>query len=228
MCAIVGTVAYIIFALTHGDLPEGQTVETILRFVAARPAWRAVHLLGIFAFLLWAGALVALTSSLTAGSSGALARLGQASLLIATTVLAIDFTIDGWVLKTLADAWASAPASQQANLLLAGDLLFRMILGATAWSAQVLLGLSLLVYGLAVLRSRAYPVWMGWIGTLGGAGWLAVGIVLFVSVGFLTFDHVVPFQLFEAAWMLGMGVLMWHRASKLASVAVSESMSVAR
>ncbi|MGH8904238.1 MAG: DUF4386 family protein [Egibacteraceae bacterium] len=142
--------------------------------------------------------------------------------------MAIDFTIDGRALETLADAWASAPASQQANLLLAGDLLFRMILGATAWSAQVLLGLSLLVYGLAVLRSRAYPVWMGWIGTLGGAGWLAVGIVLFVSVGFLTFDHVVPFQLLEAAWMLGMGVLMWHRASKLASVAVSESMSVAR
>ncbi|MGH8899103.1 MAG: hypothetical protein ACRDZ4_19280 [Egibacteraceae bacterium] len=93
-CAIVGTLAYGVFGAAHGDL-EIPTTETALRFVTARPAWQAVHLLGVLAYLLWAGALVALAGSLTRGSAGALARLAQASLSIGTTVMAVDLWENG-------------------------------------------------------------------------------------------------------------------------------------
>ncbi len=212
VCAIVGTLAYGVFGATHGDL-EIPTTETALRFVAARPAWQAVHLLGVLAYLLWAGALVALAGSLTRRSAGALARLAQASLSIGTTVMAVDLSLDGIGLKALADAWASAPVSGQADLLRAGDL-FIVVLGTTAWSAQLLVGLAFLLYGLTVLRSREYPVWLAWGGVVAGAGWLAVGIGLFLDAGFVQFDQVLIFQLLAALWMPGMGVLMWRRAGQ--------------
>lgn len=212
VCAILGTVAYGVFGATHGDL-EIPTTEAALRFVAARPAWRTVHLVGIFAYLLWAGALVMLASSLIRGSAGALARLAQASLLIGTTFVAVDFSLDGIGLEALADAWANASASGQADLLRADDL-FIVVLGATAWSAQLLVGLSFFLYGMAVLRSREYPVWLAWVGVVAGAGWLAVGIALFVGAGFVEFDQVFLFQTLAALWMLGMGVLMGRRAGQ--------------
>lgn len=203
--AIGGTVLYGAFGAAHGDL-EIPATETALRFVAAHPAWRAVHLVGIFAYPLWAGVLTALSGALTRGPAGAPARLGQASLIVGATMAAADLALDGVGLETLANTWASAPPPQQADPLRAGDLLI-----------IALPFLPFLLYGLAVLRSREFPAWLAWGGVVASGGWLAAGIALFADAGLATFDHVIVLQVLAALWTLSLGLLTWRRAGQPAT-----------
>ena len=126
----------------------------------------------------------------------------------------IDSPISGGGLAPLAQSWATAAASDQAELLRVGDTLLYALNG-TWWSVHSYFhGLPFVLAGLAVVADRGYPAWLGWIGVAGGTASLAAGVLQFLGAmpGSVRLV-IVPAQL-VSLWMVAIGVLMWRRGAR--------------
>lgn len=216
VCAIVGTIGYLTLFLLHGDLPD-ETTESALTWVAQRP-FSALHLGIILSILLWVWALVALANSLVHGPAWMLSRLGQATAIVGVTLLAVHYRIDGPALEEVADAWAGASGAEQERLLNQGDLVLLMTGGGFPLYVALLLGVPFLLFGLAVVFSRIYPPWVGWLGAVAGAGSFVVGAANFIGLDTPPIQLFVLFVFLLDIWMLVMGTLMWRRATRLSQV----------
>ena len=214
VCAILGAVVSVAAGIGFGNLTNETTTEAILSYVSSRPYWYwpAVHLGFILGALLWVGALTALSGSLVQGVGWALGRWGAASVIVGATIHIVDSSINGFGLTALADAWSAAPRAEQVGLLLAGDTLLRVLGGTWASVTSFFHGVPFILFGLAVVLDRSYPTWLGWVGVLGGAGSLASGMMMFLSVGLVTGRPYIAFALLVSVWMVAMGVLMCRRA----------------
>jgi len=128
--AVLGSVVSVAAGTGFGNVTNELGTEAVLRYVSSQPAWYwpTVYLAFILGALLWVGALVALSGSLTQGVGWALARLGVASVVVGATVHVVDSSVSGVGLARLVDAWAAA--SEQASSLREGDMLL-WILGGT-------------------------------------------------------------------------------------------------
>lgn len=212
ICGLLGGPGLFVLGFAHGDLPSGA--EDALSYVAGRLDWQAVHLGAVICALLWVAAFVALASSISHGVAGALGRLAVASIALGAAVAVVDFSVDGYALRGLAKAWASAPAAQKGELVRSGQTLLLVLSGTFCMYVSFLFGLPFLLGGLAVAFSRAYPAWLGWVGAVAGTGSLVSGMAFFLDAGLV--PDVLVFALFLPVvnlWLAVMGVLMWRRAS---------------
>jgi hypothetical protein len=213
--ALVGTLGYIVAFVLHGDLPD-QTTESLLTFIADR-AWALHHLLIVFCFLLWLAALSGLSYSFTGGTAWVFGRLGQTTAVLGVAVLLWHYNIDGPALERVADAWVEAEGREKSVLLERGTILTEATSGMFPLYVALLLGLTFVLFGIAVVSSDEYPSWLGWIGAAAGALAFVVG-----STNFAGFD-ILPMNLFVLTvflldfWMIAVGRLMWHRGARLRS-----------
>jgi hypothetical protein len=214
VCAVLGAVVSVAAGIGFGNLTNEAGTESVLRYIAARPDWYwpTVHLGFILGAFLWVGALTALASSLTHGANWALSRLGVASVILGAAIHVVDSSINGFGLTALAKAWTVAPSADQASLLRASDTLLHILGGTWASVISSFHGVPFVLFGLAVMLSRRYPAWLGWVGVGGGAGSLVAGIMMFLDVGLLPAWLFIVFALVVSVWMVAMGVLMWRRA----------------
>jgi hypothetical protein len=172
----------------------------------------------IFGALLWMAALVALATTLTDGVAWALARLAVVTAIVGVTLHAVDGTLNAVVLEGLARTWAVAPAGERAALVQDGDLVRRMLDGTWASVITLYHGLPFVLAGLAVALSRRYPAWLGWIGVIGGAGSLLIGIAMLFGV---QTQLAVPFAVVLSFFMVVLGWLLWEQASRRGTVPVA-------
>ena len=212
VCAILGAVVSVAAGIGFGNLTNELGTEAVLRYIASRPAWPAVHLGVILGALLWVGALIVLANSFAQGASSALGRWGAVSVIVGATIHILDSSINGFGLRALAEAWTAASASQQASMLGTGDTLLWILGGTWASVISYFHGLPFILFGLAVVFDRRYPAWLGWVGFVGGAGSLACGMLMFLSVGLFPGRLYIAFALVVSVWMVAMGVLMWRSA----------------
>jgi hypothetical protein len=228
--AIVGALVSVGAGMGFGNLTNEVGTEEVFRFIAARPPgyWPTVHLAFIIGAFLWIGAFVALAASFTRDVSWALGRLAAAAIIVGGAVHVTDSSISGGGLAPLAQSWATAPASDQAELLRVGDTLLYALSG-TWWSVHTYFhGLPFVLAGLAVVASRSYPAWLGWIGVAGGTASLTAGVLQFL--GALPGSErlvIVPAQL-VSLWMVAIGVLMWRSAARSAEASGDEDLKLAR
>jgi len=107
-----------------------------------------------------------------------------AGLTVATAaVWALLQAVDGITLKQAVDAWVAADGSDKAVRFADAE-----IVRWTEWGAQsyfrVLMGATLLVFGVAILVARLLAGWTGWVAILAGILSLSVG----VDVGYSGLD----------------------------------------
>lgn len=211
--AVVGGVGYFVMLLLHGDLPD-QTTAAALEHIAGRPEWPLLKLALIVFVLFWAGAFSMLAHSFVRGSSWVLGRLAAAFVMIGATLVLVEYSVLGYGLKNIADAWAVASGAEREATLLVGEALLGvtggLFLNFIAW----LIGLPYLLMGLAVAGDDGYPTWLGWVAVVAGAGAVFSGTTRFLGFEIVPFPllyggFVVPLTL----WLAVMGLLMWRRAS---------------
>jgi hypothetical protein len=223
--AILGAVVSVAAGMGFGNLTNAVGPEQVLRSIAARPPgyWPAVHLAFIIGALLWIGAFIALAASSSRDVSWALGWLGAAAIIVGGAVHIIDSSISGVGLAALADAWASAPASDQAELLRVGDTLLYALNGTWRSVHSYFHGLPFILAGLAVVAGGRYPAWLGWVGVAGGTASLAGGVLQFLgAIPGAERLVIVPAQV-VSLWMVAMGVLMWRTAAAPRSQAPLQS-----
>lgn len=208
--AVVGTVLQV--AAGTSQTAQLGTADLALASLAGQQAWvwPLIYLAFIVGALFWVGALMALAMTLTGGVAWALVRLALAAAIVGVTLHVVDGVFNAAVLEGVARDWVTAPAAEQAALLQQGDLVLRIREGTWAGVITLYHGLPFVLAGLAVAASRSYPAWLGWIGFLGGAGSLVVGLA--IIFGAAPAGLAVPFAVVLSVFMVVLGWQLWTRA----------------
>ena len=77
---------------------------------------------------------------------------------------------------------------------------------------SVLFGITVVVYGLALVVDRRFPKWLGVLGIAGGVPLLVAGAVI-AHTGFsgVAMAISMPSSMLLLVWMISVGVFMWPR-----------------
>lgn len=210
--AVVGGFGYFIILLLHGDLPD-QSTAAALEHIAGRAEWSFLKWMLIAFVLCWVGAFWMLAHSFRRSISWVLGNLAFASVTVGATLVLVEYSVMGYGVKNIAEAWASSTGTEQEASLIVGRALLGVTSGLFLNFITWLIGLPFLLMGLAVALGDHYPRWLGWIAVVGGAGAFISGAGRFLGVLFVPFPllyggFIVPLSL----WLGVIGVLTVRRA----------------
>jgi hypothetical protein len=212
--AVAGAIVSVAAGIGFGNLTNELDTEQVLRIISAGADWYwpTVHLGFIVGAFLWVGAFAALAASFTRGASWALGHLAFAAIVVGAAVHVVDSSVSGFGLAALANAWASAPPSEQAHLLRIGDTLLYILNGTWPNVHSFFHGLPFVAGGGAVALSRRYPAWIGWLGAAGGAASLLGGVLQFLGVVPREERFVIVPAQVVSLWFVAVGVMMWRHS----------------
>jgi hypothetical protein len=168
----------------------GTTYESALAIWATSWDWTAIHLaqfVGMAA--IGAGLLVLFFAlGLSQGASRWVGFFGALAAGVSITLAAVNFAVDGVANKMAANAWASAPAAEQATRFASAQALRWLEIGTTSY-LDFLLGLALVLFALMIVQTARVPRPIGYLMGLSGLaffvqGWV-IGTTGFSSATFL-------------------------------------------
>ena len=150
--------------------------EAIFRQYADSGAWVAVHLAQFVGVLLALGGLLALYRAMRAGGHAALLADLAAVLTGATAATwAVLQGLDGVGLKQAVEAWDRASGAEESIRFANAETVRWLEWGFQSYF-RVLLGLTLVLFGAAILASRVVAGWLGWAAICAGVCALVIGI----------------------------------------------------
>ena len=120
--------------------------------------------------------------------------------------------VDGVALKWAVDTWASAPADQKAAAFAAAEAV-RWTEYAFQSFSNSLLGLTLILYGLAIALGILYPRWLGWVAVGSGMAWIVHGVMV-SYIGLFDSTPRLAGIVLLGLWVFIMAVLMWRNSSR--------------
>jgi hypothetical protein len=210
-CAIVGSVVLFVGTYLHPMHADPNEVVAAFTEYAADRLWVASHLTQLAGVTLIVAALLSLAQQLEVTSRTAWSRLAGggaiASLAVATALQAVD----GIALKIMVDTWATAPAAHKEVAFYAAFAVRQVEVGLAS-TASCLFGLTVTVYGIALLRVRVYPKWVAGLAIVGGVPTTIAGVVIaYTGFSGLAMAINMPANSILLLWMLTLGVCMWRR-----------------
>ena len=217
IAAVVGAILLFVSTLLHPLDSDPNDPSAAFVEYAADSLWVWSHLGQFLGVALLGTALVALATTFKPGRAAAWGRVGQAGAAAIIAVAAALQAVDGVALKVMVDRWAAATGEAR---LFAFEAAFavRQIEIGLASLLSLLSGFTLMVFGVSLVCSPRYPLWMGWIGLLGGLGLVATGAAQ-ASTGFS--DLAMTLSMVASSvfliWVILVGMLMWRLAPRLVS-----------
>lgn len=208
---VSGVVFTVLFTVIHPSRVDPADSSAVFLEYAQSDAWLAVHLGQLVGTLLVLAGLVVLFLQLSDHPRSRAASLaGVVSAIVTAVVIAILQAVDGVSLKRMADLYAEGGADPSSAEFLAAEAVRWVEVGVNA-VFRLFLGLTMLLAGLVIVWSEAYPRWFGWLGVvLAVLAWMVRGAV----VWFTGFEYLgilaLPSPL-AALWLIALGVLMWQR-----------------
>lgn len=216
----LGIVLLVAATAVHPSREDVMNHTAVFREYAQTDAWIAVHFTQWLASLVLFGGLVALYFAMAPKREGStvLARLGLAAVVLTTAAITMLQAVDGVALKWAVDAWADAPADQESSAF-AAAMGLRWTEYALQSYSNILLGLTLIFFGLAIAYGTAYSRWLGWLATASGVAWIIHGLMVSYVGLFDSVPRLVALVLM-AIWAFALAVQMWPgRRSRAARTA---------
>jgi len=178
---------------------------------AADHKWVATHLMQLSGIALMVAALALLSRRLAGGPADAEVTLGAVGAVASLAVAAALQAVDGVALKAMVDSWAAAQGREK-EVLFQASFAVRQIEVGLASMTSLFFGLTVLVYGLALLRDSRLPKWLGFLAIAGGAPMAIAGIMIAYS-GFSESEMaiIMPSSSLLLFWMIALGVWMWKK-----------------
>jgi len=208
---LLSLIVLVISTQLHPAHENPMDNPAVFREYAQSDLWIAVHLGQFVGFLLVVGGLVALYFPLAtrADAAAAVARFGLAAAVTTGASFTILQAVDGIALKRAVDAWASAPPNQQVAAFAAAEAIRWIEIGVNSLSFS-LVGLTLVFYGIALMLSRVYPRWLGWLAAAAGVAHVIRGVGVSYQ-GFVPSIAALIGLALLAVWTVIMAVMMWRR-----------------
>jgi hypothetical protein len=215
--AVALPLAIIVFVVSTAIHPSREAPmdnPAIFMEYAQSESWIAIHFAQWLGVLLLFGGFVALYYSITTKQEAAagVARFGFGAAVLAAASLTMLQAVDGVTLKWAVDAWASAPADQEAAAFSAAEVA-RWTEYATQSYSNILLGLTLILYGLAIALGTVYPRWLGWVAAGSGVAWIVHGLMVPYIGLFNSIPRLVALVLM-AVWAFIMAFVMWRNSGR--------------
>ena len=211
----LGVVTFFVATAFHPGHDPGN-LQAVMPEYAADPNWLTVHLAQFAGIALSAVALIALAWSLGRGrgKSAALAHLGLVATVVALAVYAVNQAVDGVGIKFVADSWVGASPAERPGALLVADAIRHLEIGTTSLF-ELNLGIALILLGLALGWSAAYPTWLGVVAIVDGVGGITVALLL-ASRGFdvSTSGLAMAVTYVVGLWILTLAVVLWRQSRR--------------
>ena len=210
---LLGLVVLVISTQLHPAHENPMDNPAVFREYAQSDLWIAVHLGQFVGFLLVVGGLVALYFSLAtrADAAAAVARFGLAAAVTTGASFTILQAVDGIALKRAVDTWASAPPDQQVAAFAAAEAIRWIEIGVNSLSFS-LVGLTLVLYGIALALGGIYPRWLGWLAAAAGVAQVIRGVDTSYQGFVASITELIGLALL-ALWAVIMAVMMWRRSN---------------
>jgi hypothetical protein len=160
---------------------------------------------------LMVAALVLLSQRMAAGQAKVVAILGEIGAVTGLAVAAALQAVDGITLKAMVNAWSTAPESKKEMLFYAAFAVRQIEIGLAS-IMSLLLGLTVAIYGIALLIDRSFPKWLGYLAIIGGIP-TAISALIMAYTGFsgLAMAINMPSSFLLLGWMIALGVYVWRK-----------------
>lgn len=172
---VAGLLLNVVSTLVHPAGDEDDH-EAIFAEYADSDAWVAVHLGQFVGVLLALGGLLALSLAMrAAGSTPLLANFAAAATVATAATWAVLQGLDGVGLKQAVDAWDSASGDDEALRFANAETIRWLEWGFQSYF-RLLLGVTFVLFGAAILRSGVVAGWLGWAAIVTGLFAAAIGV----------------------------------------------------
>jgi hypothetical protein len=207
--AISGAVLLAFGTYLHPLQADPNDASRAFAEYAADHLWVASHLTQFLGVVLMVGALVLLSRSMANGPAAHWAHLGIAGAIASLAMTSALQAVDGVALKVMVDTWAGAPENEK-SMLFQGAFAVRQIEIGLASLMTLLFGVTVMIYGIALVVDRSFPTWLGVLGIAGGVPLLVAGTVM-AHTGFSEVAMAVsmPSSILLLAWIISVGIFMW-------------------
>ena len=212
--AIAGSILLVIGTYLHPVPDDPNDAVAAFTAYAADRLWIASHLMQLTGVTLMVVALILLARDLERAGGRAWRRIGTVGAIVSLAVATALQAVDGVALKRMVDTWAAAPVDNRAAAFYAA-LAVRQIEIGLASMLSLLLGLTAMVYGLALFGDDSYPKWLSVIAIAGGIATAISGVVMaYTGFSGLAMAVNMPASALLILWIVAIGVSMWrHGAS---------------
>jgi hypothetical protein len=193
-----GLIAEYVVTSLHAAHENPNDHHAVFAEYAASDNWITVHL-GQFAagLVVIAGIITLLRALRLSTGSAVFTRVAEGAAILTAAMIAVLQGIDGFTLKHAVDSLAGSPPNMHDAAFHDAEIV-RWIEWAAAGYFRITLGLTVVLLGVAVVRSRALPRWSAPVALLAGFSFIADG----VSVGTDGFTGGVPNLVAWAAFIL--------------------------
>ena len=211
----IGLLVFEVVSLLH---PSGANDhKAAFTNYAASGDWAAIHLgefVGMAVFL--AGLLVLFFAlNVSQGTPRWVGFFGAIAAGVTLALYAVRYAVDGVALKQAVDAWASAPAAEQATRFASAEALRWLEWGIASYQT-FMLGLALLLLAIVIVWTARVPRPIGYLMGLSGLAWLVLGWVLgvegFAPIGEVPSDAAQAFLYALTIWLL---IVAWRRKASV-------------
>ena len=212
-----------IVGLFHPDTRDPNNHVAEFALYAQSQVWTAVHLGQFIGMVIIIGGLLVLCFALNLQAPGPLwmSRCGAIAAVIALSLYGALQAVDGVALKHAVDAWARAPAAEQGARFASAEAIRWLEWGLRSYQS-FMLGLSLVLFALALVWAVRLPRPIGYLMGLTGLAYIVQGWVLGAE-GFSP-NNTVPTllgYLFWLVWSVWLLLVAWRLKEAPASVSHS-------
>ena len=210
-CAIAGALLLLLGTYLHPMSADPNDAVAAFTEYAANRLWVTSHLTQLAGVALMVAALLVLTQQLEAAGGIGWPRLASSGAVAGLAVAAALQAVDGVALKRRVDAWAAASAAQKDGAFHAAFAVRQIEVGLASMTS-LLLGITVVISGIALLDAQLYPKWVGVLAIVGGVPTGIAGVVM-AYTGFSGAAMAInmPANIIILVWMLALGILMWRR-----------------
>jgi len=221
--AVAGAVLALIGNLMHPRY-DGPDVD-VYRSIASSDRFRVADFVLVAALILLVAGTTTFARSLHSGGGVVLSEYGRVATLVGGTIAIAQFGVETYGLKQQAAVFAGSDEANVQGAFWATNAVERLNTALFNTWTIVFLGVAPLLLGLAVLRMRRFPGWLGVVGAVGGLVCLAIGCVNLAREDQTSTQT--PFligSLLVTAWFFCAGALMMRSRDETADVAVSATL----
>ncbi|MDD7942677.1 DUF4386 family protein [Actinomycetospora lutea] len=212
LSGVLLVVGFVVNAIQRGIWhPSGaeDDHEAIFTEYAASEAWVATHLAEFVLVLVAFAGLLVLCGALRREAPRLVMLVGGAIIVTGATWAVLQ-AVDGVTLKQVVDTWAAAAGPERAERFADAESVRWIEWGVQSYF-RLMLGLALLLLGVAIVVSRLIPSWLGALLVIGGL----LSSVIGISVGYEGLESPfqdavgIAFQLVVLAFSVGLLVIGW-------------------
>lgn len=214
VAAVVGALTLFSATLLHPMNADPNDPETAFAEYADDHIWVGSHLLQFAGIAVLGVALLSLAAVIEPGLASAWARIGVLGTAASIATAAALQAVDGVALKVVVDRWATLSGDARARAFEAAFAVRQIEIGLASL-LSLLFGLTFGAYGIAIVFSRTFSHWLGWLAVAGGLGTVAAGITqAYTGFSAVAMSVSMPASLLVLVWTIAAARALWQLARR--------------